>query len=140
MKKFKFKFEPILNIRSHKVTMAKEDLAKVIFEKNKRYDKISDYEEEISSLLVYTINDMLYLQARNNRVNHIETLIKKLENEIQNIEEIEKVRRDRLSELLKDEKIMEKLKENDFEKFKFEINKKENEFIDEIANQRAHKR
>jgi hypothetical protein len=41
---------------------------------------------------------------------------------------------------LKDEKIMEKLKENDFEKFKFEINKKENEFIDEIANQRAHKR
>lgn len=140
MKKFNFKFESILNIRTHKVNLAKEDLAKVIKEKIKRYDIISEYNEEISSLLQYNLNDVSYLQARNYRIRHIEDQIKKLNTEIKNIEEIENVRREKLAELLKEEKIMEKLKEKDFNQYKYDINKKDNEFIDEIANQRAFKK
>lgn len=140
MKKFNFKFESILNIRSHKVNLAKEDLAKVLKEKNKRYDIITDYEEEISTLLQYNLKDIAYLQARTYRILHIEDQIKKLVTEIKNIEEIEKVRKEKLAELLKEEKIMEKLKENDFNQYKFDINKKDNEFIDEIANQRSIRR
>lgn len=140
MKKFNFKFESILNIRTHKVNLAKEDLAKVIKEKIKRYDIISEYNEEVSSLLQYNLNDVSYLQARNYRIRHIEDQIKKLNTEIRNIEEIENVRREKLAELLKEEKIMEKLKEKDFNQYKYEINKKDNEFIDEIANQRAFKK
>lgn len=140
MKKFKFKFETILKIRSHNVKLAEEDLARVLKEKHKRYDKISDFEEEIASLLYFNKNEISFLQARNYRINHIQEQIKKLLNEIRNIEEIEVVRRNRLTELMREEKVMEKLKEKDFNQFKFEINKKENEFIDEIANRRAYKR
>ena len=140
MKKFNFKFESILNVRNHKVNLAKEDLAKVIKEKVKRLDTISVYKAEINELLESKSYDVLFLQSRNNRIEHLKVLIANLNKEIINIEEIENVRRKKLAELLKDEKIMEKLKEKDYEKFKEEYKKFENNFIDEIANQRAFKK
>lgn len=140
MKKFNFKFESILNVRNHKVNLAKEDLAKVIKEKVKRLDLISDYNTEINDLLESKSYDVLFLQSRNNRIEHLKVLIANLNKEIINIEEIENVRRKKLAELLKEEKIMEKLKEKDYEKFKDEYKKFENNFIDEIANQRAFKK
>lgn len=140
MKKFNFKFESILNVRSHKVNLAKEDLAKVIKEKVKRLDIINSYFNEIEDLLKRQSYDVLFLQARNERIEHLKRLIVNLEREIKNIEEIENVRRKKLADLLKDEKIMEKLKEKDFEQFKNEYKKLENNFIDEIANQRAFKK
>lgn len=140
MKKFNFKFESILNVRSHKVNLAKEDLAKVIKEKVKRLDIINTYLIEIDDLLKRQSYDVLFLQARNERIEHLKRLIANIEREIKNIEEIENVRRKKLADLLKDEKIMEKLKEKDFELFKEEYKKQENNFIDEIANQRAFKK
>jgi flagellar FliJ protein len=140
MKKFNFKFESILNVRSHKVNLAKEDLAKVIKEKVKRLDIINTYLIEIDDLLKRQSYDVLFLQARNERIEHLKRLIANIEREIKNIEEIENVRRKKLADLLKDEKIMEKLKEKDFDLFKEEYKKQENNFIDEIANQRAFKK
>ncbi len=140
MKKFNFKFESILNIRSHKVNLGKEDLAKVIKEKVKRIDTINSYLGEIDELVSRKSYDVLFLQARIERIEHLKRLIANLEREIKNIEEIENVRRKKLAELLKEEKIMEKLKEKDFEVFKDEFKKQENSFIDEIANQRAFKK
>jgi flagellar FliJ protein len=140
MKKFQFKFESILKLREHKVNLAKEDLAKVIKEKQIRFDNLKINNTEVDELLNSSTRDILFLQARNNRIEHIKLLNQKLNKEINNIEEIENVRREKLAKLLKEEKIMEKLKENDFEDFKKEVNKKDSDFIDEIANQRAYKR
>ena len=140
MKKFNFKFESILKVRSHKVNLGKEDLAKVIKEKVKRLELIKTYEQEINELLNRMTYNVQFLQSRISRIEHLKTLIANLHREIKNIEEIENVRRKKLADLLKDEKIMEKLKEKDLEIFKQEYKRVENNFIDEIANQRAFKK
>lgn len=140
MKKFQFKFESILKLREHKVNLAKEDLAKVIKEKQLRFDSLELNMIETNDLLITPAKDIQFLQSRNYRIEYLKEQNAKLNKEISNIEEIEKVRREKLAKLLKDEKIMEKLKENDFEEFKKEINKKDSDFIDEIANQRAFKK
>lgn len=135
MKKFKFNLEPVLKVRQHKVDKAKNELAKVVIEKVKRQDAINVNLDEIKELESRgTKNDLRFLQNRQNRIDLLLIDNKRLKSEIKNIEEIESLRRRELTELMKKEKAIEKLKDKKREEHTYKINKEENDFIDEIAS------
>ena len=140
MKKFKFKFQQILDLRSHKVDRAKNELAEVIGQRVKREEEINFHKKEIGALLnEETGNSVAYMQARFHRIEFLEKQIEELYSEIKEIKVEEEKKRKKLAEFMKDEKIMEKLKEKGLDEFKEEIKKEENAFLDEIASKRAQK-
>lgn len=135
MKKFKFNLEPVLKVRKHKVDNAKNELAKVLAEKQKRQNLIDENLNEIKQLQNKgAISDITFLQNRFNRIQLLEMNNQKIQHEIDNIIEIENLRRRELTNLMRDEKVIEKLKDKKKADYNYKINKEENEFIDEIAS------
>ena len=137
MKKFNFKLESVLKLRSHKVDLAKSELGKIIAQKNLKKEEIKQREQEISDHESNDSNSSLsYLQNRFYRISQLHSEIENIKLEIDNIKEIEEVKRKQLNEVLKDEKIMEKLKEKELESYNDKLKKEENEFIEEIASRK----
>lgn len=138
-KKFTFRLEPLLRLRSYKVNQEKEALMQV---QSLRINK----ENEISENIIYL--ESLYrnkkgrinieqMQTDFHRQNFIKEFIKKLETDRQRLLEIEEQRRIILNEALKEEKILEKLKEKKIIAYKEELNFEDNKMMDEIANNRS---
>lgn len=136
MKKFSFRLESVLKLRRFDTDKAKIELQKVLAQKVERLNTIADYDAEIKKMNETKISDeknIYSIQSNYHRKRFIDQQKAKLRNEILNIEEIEKVKRENLAEYLKKEKALEKYKEKQYEEFKYLANKEENEMIDEIA-------
>lgn len=137
MKKFNFTLESVLKLKSHKVDDAKNDLGRVVSEINKRNSEIDQHRKEIGALLNdETGNSIAFMQARFHRIQTLESEINRLYDEINQLREIENVKRDKLKEAKREEMTYEKLKEKQFNEFKEELKKDESAFIDEIAGKR----
>lgn len=134
VKKFKFKLESFLKLKSFNVTKAEDALNKILILK---YEK----EVEIESLYdeIYELNNnpkkqtIIDLQSRFHRKIFLEDRIVQIKYEITKIVEIENFKRKELQEAMKDEKILEKLKEKKQVEFKFETGKEEDLALDEIS-------
>lgn len=136
MKKFNFKLESVLKYRGDKVTQAKDSLNQVLKIKNEKELAISDTQNTINNLINEKEKGKIKasdLQIKNNHINFLNDEIVRLNEEKKQIVEIENIRRVKLTKAMKDEKVMEKLKE----KQKYEHNeiqkKEEGIMLDEIG-------
>ncbi|MFY8161180.1 MAG: flagellar FliJ family protein [Candidatus Kapaibacteriota bacterium] len=133
-KKFKFKLESFLKLKSFNVTKAEDALNKILILKYEKEVEIVSLYDEISELnnnpKKQTIID---LQSRFHRKIFLEDRIVQIRYEITKIVEIENFKRKELQEAMKDEKILEKLKEKKQVEFKFETGKEEDLALDEIS-------
>ena len=140
MKKFKFRYERILKIRKDKVEEIKNKLGKLNYDlsqKEKEMEAVFDQRNEF-----FKENDILLekgcsageLKSINDFSSFYRKSIDKLRNDIRNLNNrIEKVMSE-LSEAVKEEKIMEKLKEKEYEIYLENIEKAEGKVIEEIVN------
>lgn len=146
MKKFKFKLDPVLNLRKKEEEAIAQELAVVQSERLKILNIIETIESGIQSqylIIKDTYANSIdinvirlatqYLKSLKTRKADAEIEVKKKDEEILKI-------KDRLAEAMKKRKIIEKLKENKFEQYREEFNKNDNFIMDEINNSRqGHK-
>lgn len=140
MKKFIFRYERILKIRKDKVEEIKNKLGKLNYDLSQKEKELNDvfmqrdkFFKENNILLkkgcsageLKNINDFSSFYRKN---------IDSLKYEIRNLKNnIEKVMNE-LSEAVKEEKIMEKLKEKEYGVYLENIEKSEGKVIEEIVN------
>ncbi|MDC1068905.1 hypothetical protein OAQ99_07080, partial [Candidatus Kapabacteria bacterium] len=94
MKKFEYNLESLLKVRSHKVKEEEQELGKIIAERIKRENKMMEHQNEINGLLNNNSkNTLAFLKDRDGRIEHLETSINKLKQEIKNVREIENIQR-----------------------------------------------
>jgi len=140
MKKFIFRYERILKIRKDKVEEIKNKLSKLNYDlsqKEKKLDNIFIQRDKFfkeNNILLEKGCSVGELKNINEFSSFYRKNIDALKYEIKNLKNnIEKVMNE-LSEAVKEEKIMEKLKEKEYEVYLENIEKAEGKVIEEIVN------
>ncbi|MFA7626234.1 MAG: flagellar FliJ family protein [Candidatus Kapaibacterium sp.] len=130
-----------MKFRTDKVSQAKDSLNQAVKIRLEKEADIRNTEMMKSQLGTVTINKIKAgdLQIKNNHIAFLETEILKLEEEKKQILEIENLRRIKLTNAMKDEKVIEKLKEKQYSNYMEEQRCNENKFLDEVALQRVRK-
>lgn len=140
-KKFSFRLEPVLNLRTHKVNEAKEVFLQIQAKRMRKEQEIQEAIDAINEL--YTNKSgtipVEVLQANYYRQDFLKNEIEKMTAEKERLVEIENHRRKLLADAMKEEKILLKLKEKKKEIYNEEIKIEDNKFMDEIANNRFNK-
>lgn len=135
-KKFRFRLESVLKLRTDNVNDAKNALMVVL---QQRYNK----EEEIKNLQTlkqdFLVQQMLAktaadMQANKDYIRNLDAQVEIKEKEKEKIIEIENEKRRLLNEAVKEEKVLLKLKEKKYEEYQQELGKEETKFLDEIAS------
>ncbi|TNE35981.1 hypothetical protein EP342_00970 [bacterium] len=134
-KKFNFKLETVLRLREDKTEEAKTELQLII---RKRIEKETLIEDEKLHLAKHckTRDEKKKLediQAFYYHKDFIEQEIVRLKMELDNLLDIESLKRTKYNEALKEEKVLQNLKEKKKSQFIAEINKKEQIELDEIS-------
>ena len=134
-KKFNFKLDTVLRLRSDKTEEAKTELQIII---RKRIEKEQLIEEEILKLALHNKTrdehkKLEEIQAFYYHKEYINQEIKKLNMELDNLLDIESLKRIKYNEALKEEKVLQKLKDKKKSEFMAEIEHKEQLELDEIA-------
>ena len=134
-KKFNFRLEPILKLRQFRVKEAEEALLQVVSLRIAKENQIEDKNQYLNNLLKSKISSSSAseLQAKWNHKNFIEDEINFLQNEKKQLLEIEFVKRNMLTEVKKEEKILDKLKEKKKEFHSNELKQEETKILDEIG-------
>jgi flagellar FliJ protein len=134
-KKFNFKLEPVLKYRADKVNQAKDSFNQAVRLRIEKENSILETIDKKNEMLNKVIHKIKAGDLQNN-INHINSLnneILKLENEKNQIIEIENLRRIKLTNAMKDEKVIEKLKEKKIDLYNENLKKDENKFLDELG-------
>ena len=141
-KKFSFRLDPVLKLRSHKVNQAKVELGHIVGLRTAKEKEIEEQEEYFDKLLTSEIKSTSAseLQAMTSHKAFVEDEIKKLHNENEQLKELEDFRRNKLSNAMKDEKVLEKLKDKKQTIHKEELQKEETQTLDEIARNKHTKK
>jgi len=140
-KKFNFKYNSILKLRTEKVNQAQELLFQAERIKIEKQNIITEYKNYINGLLNNNTNNNKISDLQNIAYHKqfINSEIEKLEKEKVQIDEIISLRRNKLNEAMKDEKVLEKLKEKNLNSYKEKLNKEETKFLDEISMKKINK-
>lgn len=142
-KKFVFRLESLLNLKAHKVKEIEEAIQKILYFRYRTEEEIQRQEEYLRTI---SNGDNGYfkaldLQAKINHKEYVTVEIEKLRTQLQRIVEIEDIYRQRLAEAMKEEKILEKLKDKKLEIYNEEVKKEETKQLDEITiNKEARKK
>ncbi len=134
-KKFKFKLEPILKIKTEKIEESKNSLNAAVrnrYEKENEIEKLNDTKKNFLSEKQITLK-AADMQASNDYIANINGQVQKKENEKAKLLEIENHRRHQLNEAMKEEKVIIKLKEKKTAEHQKELNREESNFLDEIG-------
>lgn len=145
MKKFKFRYEQLLKIRIKKVDDLKHQLGEQNFrlksledKKQQKLGEQSDYFEAINELLTEGCSSQQLIML-NQQKGYYERILLSLENDMREVKlKIIQIR-DQLNEALKDQKIMEKLKEKEESRYFEEIEAAETKVTEEIVNYTNYK-
>ncbi len=145
MKKFKFRYEQLLNIRTRKVDDLKNTMGQLNYKLNSLEEQKSEkinmrttYYDEVNQLLSEGCSSQ-QLSMLNQQKSYFKRILDTLDGEIREVKlEIMQVR-DQLNEALKEQKIMEKLKEKEFERYLEAIEINEAKVTEEIVNYTNYK-
>ncbi|MGB9771294.1 MAG: flagellar export protein FliJ [Candidatus Kapaibacteriota bacterium] len=134
-KKFTYRLESLLNLKSFKVKEIEESIQKVLYYRYQTEAEIKKNEDYLSSLNKHKNGSFkaIEIQALTYHKECIKEEIKELRQQLTRIDEIENILRMRLVEAMKEEKVLQKLKEKEFETYKVALNKEETKHLDEIA-------
>jgi flagellar protein FliJ len=134
-KKFTYSLETILKIRSHLAKEAKEELMYIVGlrrQKENEIDNKKNYLHELSRTQ-FISSKARYLQTQIYHRISIGEEIKTLEKQKRQIMELEAVKLKKYNEALKEEKILDKLKEKQFNNYLSETLKEEVKILDELS-------
>lgn len=134
-KKFKFKLESVLKFRADKVNQAKDSLNQAIKLRIEKQNAIDATRDKINDMLTQGKAKVKArdLQAKENHINSLYDEILRLEEEKKQIVEIENIRRIKLTNAMKDEKVIDKLKEKQKQEHVIEQNLEESKMLDELG-------
>ena len=140
MAKFIYRMENILQIKYKLEEQAKQNYMEVQARLNEATDKLQQlqnrkqgYEEQYRQLVCEHLN-ILEIETCKNAILYMDDEIKNQQNVIHSIEKELEQALERMNEAMKDRKIHEKLKENQFEIFKQELNLEEMKEIDQLVS------
>ena len=136
-KKFRFRLETVLKIRTEKTEEAKNALNIAL---RNRYEKEMEIEtlkkNKKEQLKKQTVTSKAQdMQTIKDYIVNLDNQIEYKEKEKEKLIEIENVRRTELNESMKEEKIIAKLKEKKFAEHNLELKREEDNFLNEIATQ-----
>lgn len=145
MSVFTFKYEKILSLRKEREDEIKNELAIAIQKLTKIEEAIQDvlgeidaYNQQVNEEKMNKL-DLVHLKQvqKNSKFYHdkLYAFYAKRREVKREIEEI----RERLKEALQKRKVMEKLREKEFDKFISDVRKKERQVVDEIVNYKNYK-
>jgi len=137
-KKFVYRLESLLNLKSFKVKEIEEAIQKVMYYRYQTEDEIKKNEEYLASLNGQKNGSFkaIEIQALNFHKECVKEEIRELGEQLQRILEIENILRLRLVDAKKEEKVLQKLKEKEYEMYKVAVNKEETKILDEIPLQK----
>lgn len=144
MKKYSFRLQTVLDLRERTLEDKRLEMAKVIKLLNDYQDelkalqgKFSSYREEFETIISSESTvDVSQLTGYNGYLFNLEQEIKDKQMTIENTKKVLLVKQQEVNEALKDVKVLEKLKENQSQKFYEMIDKKEASEIDDIVTAR----
>ena len=134
-KKFNFRLQPVLKYRAFQVRQAENDLGRIVA---RRVEKEMGISERLDYIAKLNKSDNKFkraadYQAMIHHKNHVRAEIRTLNKERRQLEEIENLRRKKLTETMRKEKALEKLKEKKIKQHKKETDREETEFLDELS-------
>ncbi len=134
-KKFSFRLDSVLKLRTYKVKQEKEALLQVQSLRIKKDEEIDNLKNELESTYKNKKGKISVeiLQQNFYRQEYIKENIKKLENDKKRLLEIEEQRKKIFFEAMKEEKVLLKLKEKKLAEYKFELDQEDQKVMDEIA-------
>jgi flagellar FliJ protein len=135
-KKFNFRLDKVLNLKTQKVQELKEALNLIVMSRIAKENEIDKNQKYLNNLLKSKkgVLPASSLQTSWSHKTYIQDTIKKLKVERDQLIEIENLRRQKLVEAMKEEKILLKLKDKKQIQHKEELSKEEVKILDEIAN------
>jgi len=137
-KKFSYRLESLLNLKTFKVKEIEETLQKVLYYRIQTEEEIRKNQEYLA-LLNNNPNGhfkAIEIQALNYHKDYVKDEIENLRSQLARIIEIENILRQKLAEAMKEEKVLQKLKERQFEAYIYEVNRDETKLLDEISIQK----
>jgi flagellar export protein FliJ len=138
-KRFTFRLDSLHRLRQHKTEQAQLALGEIA---RMRFEKEQEIEQR--KLYLQKYNDQTRsrkIADHQMRTEHIHTVraeIKRLHSELDNLLEIEALRRKVLSEMMKEEKVLDSLREKKVAEHKSILLHEEQNLMDEIASRRDH--
>lgn len=134
-KSFKFRLEPVLKLRSHKVEESKRELRNAANKRRRKEEEITEKETYLAQILKAQrgLTKASDLQTGHFHKTYIRDEIKILGKEKLKLIDIETEKRDILNVVMKDEKILIKLKEKQFRAYEYEAEREDVIRLDEIA-------
>jgi len=137
MAKFKYKFERLLNIKEIEEKKEYSELVRIreaikikIGEKEEVNKKVIELENNIEKLEVFSVDQMKYY---NSRFVELDNEIEKIQKNIEKLQDNEEVQNEKVIEISKKKKILEKLKEKHRLAFNKEEERKLNKVLDELG-------
>jgi flagellar FliJ protein len=136
-KKFKFRLETILKLRTEKVEESKASLNIAVQHRNAKETEIETLRQHKTAQInsPQTTAKAADMQVLRDYINALDNDIVKKEKEKTKLVEIENARRDRLNEAMQQEKVVLKLKEKKLNEYNLQVQREENNFMDEIATE-----
>jgi flagellar FliJ protein len=137
-KKFSYRLETFLNLKTFKVKEIEENIQKVLYYRTQTEEEIRKNQEYLAMLNNNRNGHFkaIEIQALNYHKEAVKDEIENLRSQLSRIIEIENILRQRLVEAMKEEKVLQKLKERQFEAYMYEVNREETKLLDEITVQK----
>ncbi len=145
MKKFKFRYEKILDIRIDKENEIKSEMASINSEIKKKEDEINKTKSYLKNFLDETNKSMesginvLDLKKANESREYLQNKISKLMNELEELNKIKEEKHKEYIEASKERKVMEKIKQKDIDIHNELINLEESKMVDQIVTYNSSK-
>lgn len=138
MKKFRFRLESLLDLRTKKSQTAKEALGEVI-----RQRATVELSKQERLLYLHGVNDLLTqgkvtvleCKAHIDHRSAVQEVINSLNDELKRLDELESVRRNHLRQAMIDEKAISTLREKKVVEYEYHSKKEEQDFLDDLAQQ-----
>lgn len=140
MAKFVYRMQNILNIKYKLEEQAKQEYQEIVAKLNEAKDVLKVYEsKKIDYMNEYrrltsNVLDILMIESCKESIVYIDEKIRLQKNKITIIESDLERGRIKLTEVMKERKTHEKLKENQFDEFVNDLNSQEKKEIDELVS------
>jgi|GEM_PF-708215 len=137
MAKFRYKFDRLLNIKEieekkeySELVRIQENIKQKIDERKQHENKSAELEKKVENLDVFSIDQMKYYNVR---FVELDAVITKIDAQIKKLREQEEEQHQKVVEISKKKKILEKLKEKHRIAFNKEEERKLNKVLDELG-------
>lgn len=137
--KFNFRLERVLNYKKTVEDLKKNQYGSVKQRLNREENKLDSFIKHKKNLLNEKDSTIVKTRVGNLVLynNYIKDINEKIENQKEIVSQVEKelqIKRAEMIDAIKEKKMFEKLKENEYEKYLYELKKEEEKLNDTIVN------